>query len=47
MIKIRRPNISRRTFLAGMGAVAAGIHFVPRHAFAAEEAKLNFYNWDT
>jgi spermidine/putrescine transport system substrate-binding protein len=30
-----------------MGAVAAGIHFVPRHALAAEEAKLNFYNWDT
>ena len=47
MIKIRRPQLSRRTFLAGMGAVAAGIHFVPRKAFAAEEPKLNFYNWDT
>jgi spermidine/putrescine transport system substrate-binding protein len=30
-----------------MGAVAAGIQFVPRHALAAEEPKLNFYNWDT
>ena len=47
MIKTRRPNLSRRTFLAGMGAVAAGIQFVPRHGFAAEDAKLNFYNWDT
>jgi spermidine/putrescine transport system substrate-binding protein len=47
MIKTTRPHLSRRSFLAGMGAVAAGIHFVPRHALAAEEAKLNFYNWDT
>jgi len=47
MIKTRRPNLSRRTFLAGMGAVAVGIQFVPRHGFAAEDAKLNFYNWDT
>jgi spermidine/putrescine transport system substrate-binding protein len=47
MIKTRRPHLSRRNFLAGMGAVAAGIHLVPRHAFAAEEPKLNFYNWDT
>jgi spermidine/putrescine transport system substrate-binding protein len=30
-----------------MGAVAAGIHFVPRRGLAAEEPKLNFYNWDT
>jgi spermidine/putrescine transport system substrate-binding protein len=47
MIKTRRPNLTRRSFLAGMGAVAAGIHFVPRQALAAEEPKLNFYNWDT
>jgi len=47
MIKTRRPNLPRRTFLAGMGAVAAGINFFPRNALAAEEAKLNFYNWDT
>ena len=38
---------SRRSFLAGTGAVAAGISFAPRLARAAEEAKLNFYNWDT
>ena len=47
MNKTTRPPVSRRSFLAGMGAVAAGIHFVPRHALAAEEPKLNFYNWDT
>lgn len=32
--------------IAGFGAVAAGISFAPR-ARAAEEPKLNFYNWDT
>ncbi|MFK7943578.1 MAG: PotD/PotF family extracellular solute-binding protein, partial [Paracoccaceae bacterium] len=37
-----RPN--RRTFLAGTGAVAAGIS-IPKGAFAA--GKVNFYNWDT
>lgn len=47
MNKTRRPPVSRRSFLAGMGAVAAGINLVPRHALAAEEPKLNFYNWDT
>ncbi len=47
MIKIKRPPLTRRSFLAGMGAVAAGIQFVPRHVFAAEDPKLNFYNWDT
>lgn len=47
MMKTRRPRLPRRSFLAGMGAVAAGIHFVPRYALAAEEPKLNFYNWDT
>ena len=40
--KAFRPN--RRTFLAGTGAVAAGLT-LPRDAFAA--GKLNFYNWDT
>ncbi|MDX1528769.1 MAG: PotD/PotF family extracellular solute-binding protein, partial [Gammaproteobacteria bacterium] len=42
-----RPGVSRRGFLAGMGAVAAGISFLPRQGFSAEEKKLNFYNWDT
>lgn len=43
---MKRTNISRRAFLAAMGtgAVAAGFS-LPAHA--AEEAKLNFYNWDT
>ncbi len=42
-----RKTINRRTFLAGMGATAAGLSFAPRDVFAAEESKLNFYNWDT
>ena len=37
---------SRRSFLAGVGAVAAGVSFNSR-ALAAEEKKLSFYNWDT
>ncbi len=32
--------------IAGFGAAAAGISF-GRNAFAAEDKKLNFYNWDT
>lgn len=40
-------RFNRRSFLAGTGAVAAGLTFRPRWAGAAEEAKLNFYNWDT
>ncbi|QPC44425.1 extracellular solute-binding protein [Kaustia mangrovi] len=39
--------VSRRSFLAGTGAVAAGVTFMPRSGLSAEEAKLNFYNWDT
>lgn len=38
---------TRRSFLAGTGAVAAGVAFLPRSGLTAEEAKLNFYNWDT
>ncbi len=38
---------SRRSFLAGTGAVAAGLTLAPCKGFAAEEKKLNFYNWDT
>lgn len=50
MIGRRGKSITRRealkTTIAGFGAAAAGISF-GRTAFAAEEAKLNFYNWDT
>lgn len=42
---IRRPT--RRSFLAGTGAVAAGISLMPKFGWGAEEKKLNFYNWDT
>ena len=38
---------SRRNFLIGSGAVAAGLTFMPFKSFSAEEKKLNFYNWDT
>jgi spermidine/putrescine transport system substrate-binding protein len=38
---------SRRAFLAGSGAVAAGLMFKPRSGWSAEEPRLNFYNWDT
>ncbi len=38
---------SRRSFLAGMGAAAAGLTLGTRGALAAEEKRLNFYNWDT
>lgn len=41
------PHLSRRSFLAGTGAVAAGLSIGPKLAWSAEEAKLNFYNWDT
>lgn len=37
----------RRSFLAGTGAVAAGLTILPKAGFSAEEAKVNFYNWDT
>jgi spermidine/putrescine transport system substrate-binding protein len=42
-----RKRLNRRSFLAGTGAVAAGITLLPRFSRAAEEPKLNFYNWDT
>jgi spermidine/putrescine transport system substrate-binding protein len=38
---------SRRNFLLGSGAVAAGLTLLPFKSFSAEEKKLNFYNWDT
>ena len=41
-----KTRFSRRSFLAGLGAAAAGFTF-PKGALAAEEKKLSFYNWDT
>ena len=38
---------TRRRFLAGAGAAAAGLAFLPQAAPAGEEPRLNFYNWDT
>lgn len=41
---------SRRSILQGLGAAAVGLTFSRGGAFsasAAEEKKLNFYNWDT
>jgi spermidine/putrescine transport system substrate-binding protein len=40
---------SRRSLLKGLGAAAVGISFLSKKspAWAEEEKKLNFYNWDT
>lgn len=43
--KYQRYSASRRSFLAGTGAVAAGLIFSNKSAFASGE--LSFYNWDT
>lgn len=40
-------GVSRRSFLAGTGAVAAGLTFARDGAFAADGGVVNFYNWDT
>ena len=40
-------RLSRRSLLAGTGAVAAGLVVKPIASGAAEEKKLSFYNWDT
>ena len=47
MTKAFGGRFSRRRFLAGTGAVAAGLTFAPKQGWSVEEAKLNFYNWDT
>ncbi len=47
MKKSLLPRLNRRSFLAGTGAVAAGLTFLPKRGFSAEEAQVNFYNWDT
>ncbi len=38
---------TRRALLKAGGAAAVGLTFLPRFSLAAEEKKLNFYNWDT
>ena len=40
---------SRRSLLKGLGAAAVGISLLGKKspAWAEEEPKLNFYNWDT
>lgn len=43
----RRRRRHRRSFLAALGASAAGLSLTGGRAFAAEEKKLSFYNWDT
>ena len=40
-------RFSRRSLLAGTGAVAAGLTFAPKFGWGVEEPKLNLYNWDT
>ena len=47
MNKHRGLGVSRRSFLAGTGAVAAGLSLGPGFSWGVEQAKLNFYNWDT
>ncbi len=52
MIVVPKPlfkGASRRSVLQGLGAAAIGISLGSKikRAWAAEEPKLNFYNWDT
>jgi len=47
MANLGRRRVSRRSILAATGAAAIGVTFAPRLLRAAEEPKLNFYNWDT
>ncbi len=47
MAKLSRRDLTRRSFLRGIGAGVAGLTLMPRFSFGAEEAKVNFYNWDT
>ena len=43
------PRTTRRSLLKGLGAAAVGISLLGKKspAWAEEEPKLNFYNWDT
>ena len=43
----RRAGYSRRSFLAGTDAVAAGLTFGPKISLGAGEKKVNLYNRDT
>lgn len=47
--KYFKTSTFRRSILKGLGAAAIGITLAPTKysAWAAEEKKLNFYNWDT
>ncbi len=47
MIVNNKKRLSRRSFLAGTGTAAVGLSLLPKAGWSAEEAKLNFYNWDT
>jgi spermidine/putrescine transport system substrate-binding protein len=56
MNKMNKGGASRRTLLTTLGAAAVGLSFGPaltgcspatEKTAGAEEAKLNFYNWDT
>lgn len=46
-VSTRTVRPSRRSFLGAASAFAVGVTFLPRGAFAAEEKKLNLFNWDT
>jgi len=39
--------LSRRQFMGGAAAIGISVTAMPKFASAAEEKKLNFYNWDT
>ena len=47
LLSLPPKGISRRSFLSGTGAVAAGISVSPKFGWGAEGKALNFYNWDT
>ena len=48
-VKAFTPRTTRRSLLKGLGAAAVGISLLSKKspAWAEEEKKLNFYNWDT
>lgn len=46
-MKFSNDLFSRRSFLAGTGAAAAGLTFAPVSSFSASGKTLNFLNWDT
>ena len=47
MKSLRKAPLSRRKFLASSGAAAIGVTLSGKFAMSAEDAKVNFYNWDT